>query len=256
MESRCQGECVIWEESIDEQPWENARSVSPLKVKEDDEVDKLDIKLDGRKKNKNAHQSSDPEVNLKISRSLKSLNARTGLFSKRMKIIHKDPILHAQRVAAIKKTKGTAAARKQASETMKSYFSDPENRRKRSMSMKGKKFYCRNCGLEGHRLNYCPELKSKGIDTGFKCRLCGQKGHNRRTCPTSKPNEEKHMVTGEPHCKVCGQKGHNRRTCPQSNEVKARAVAASESQVVFKRRYTCHICGEKGHNTRTCPQRK
>lgn len=33
---------------------------------------------------------------------LQSLNAKTGIFSKRMKIIHKDPMLHAQRVAAIK----------------------------------------------------------------------------------------------------------------------------------------------------------
>lgn len=33
---------------------------------------------------------------------LQSLNAKTGLFSKRMKIIHRNPTLHAQRVAAIK----------------------------------------------------------------------------------------------------------------------------------------------------------
>lgn len=33
---------------------------------------------------------------------LQSLNAKTGIFSKRMKIIHRDPALHAQRVAAIK----------------------------------------------------------------------------------------------------------------------------------------------------------
>lgn len=46
-------------------------------------------------------------------------------------------MLHAQRVAAIKKTKGTAAARKHASEAMKAFFSDPENRRKRGVSMKG-----------------------------------------------------------------------------------------------------------------------
>ncbi|KAK6160011.1 hypothetical protein DH2020_003392 [Rehmannia glutinosa] len=135
--NQCNGDCVIWEESIDERPWEKARSVSPLKVKEDDEVDNLDIKLDARRKSKRVYQSPTPEVNLKISRSLKSLNAKTGIFSKRMKIIHKDPVLHAQRVAAIKKTKGTAAARKHASEAMKSYFSDPENRRKRSIAMKG-----------------------------------------------------------------------------------------------------------------------
>ncbi|KAL0336317.1 UNVERIFIED_CONTAM: hypothetical protein Sradi_4843600 [Sesamum radiatum] len=133
---QCLGDCVIWEESIDERPWEKARSVSPLKVKEDDEVDNLDIKLEVRRKTKRVYQSSAPEVNLKISRSLKSLNAKTGIFSKRMKIIHRDPKLHAQRVAAIKKTKGTPDARKRASESMKSYFSDPENRRKRSIAMR------------------------------------------------------------------------------------------------------------------------
>lgn len=177
-------------------------SSSPVKVKEDDEVDNLDIKLDVKRKTKRIYQSSAPEVNLKISRTLKvsqplcfkfllfnslnsfspslfhpsindacipfdlqfltqqalqspnfesrytivfyflarvtlspspnhsyayaictfvsihrdryefnllclvgclqSLNAKTGIFSKRMKIIHKDPMLHAQRVAAIK----------------------------------------------------------------------------------------------------------------------------------------------------------
>ncbi|XP_050120095.1 uncharacterized protein LOC126597351 isoform X2 [Malus sylvestris] len=134
---QCSGECVIWEESIDERPWEKARSISPLRVKEDDEVDNLDVKL-VRRKSKRVYQSPPPEVGLKISRSLKSLNAKTGLFSKRMKIIHRDPMLHAQRVAAIKKAKGTAAARKHTSEALKAFFSDPENRRKGSISMTGK----------------------------------------------------------------------------------------------------------------------
>jgi len=44
---------------------------SPLKVKEDDEVDKLDIKLDVKKKSKRVYHSPPPEVGLKISRSLK-----------------------------------------------------------------------------------------------------------------------------------------------------------------------------------------
>ncbi|CAM8922231.1 unnamed protein product [Rhodiola kirilowii] len=136
---QCLGDCVVWEESIDEQPWEKARSISPLKVKEDDEVDKLDIKL-VKRKSKRVYQSPPPEVSRKISRSLKSLNAKTGLFSNRMKIIHLDAALHAQRVAAIRKTKGTAEARKRASESMKTFFSDPENRRKRSISMKGQCF--------------------------------------------------------------------------------------------------------------------
>ncbi|KAL0364060.1 UNVERIFIED_CONTAM: hypothetical protein Sangu_0503600 [Sesamum angustifolium] len=252
---QCLGDCVIWEESIDEQPWEKARSVSPLKVKEDDEVDNLDIKLEVRRKTKRVYQSSAPEVNLKISRSLKSLNAKTGIFSKRMKIIHRDPKLHAQRVAAIKKTKGTPDARKRASESMKSYFSDPENRRKRSIAMRGIKFYCRNCGLEGHRRNYCPEIQDKLIDRRFRCRLCGEKGHNRRTCPRSKSNDRKDTIHRNHRCRICGQSGHNQRTCPQLAEVDS-TVVLGEGQTVSRRNYTCRICREKGHNIRTCPHRK
>lgn len=44
---------------------------SPLKVKEDDEVDKLDIKVDVSRKSKRVYQSPSPEVSLKISRSLR-----------------------------------------------------------------------------------------------------------------------------------------------------------------------------------------
>ncbi|KAF6168486.1 hypothetical protein GIB67_005038 [Kingdonia uniflora] len=138
---QCSGDRVIWEESIDERPWERARSISPLKVKDDDEVDNLDIKLNVRRKSKRVYQPPSPEVGLKISRSLKTLNAQTGLFSKHMKILHRDPKLEAQRVAAIKKTKRTPEARKQASEFMTAFFSDPENRRKRSITMKGQKIY-------------------------------------------------------------------------------------------------------------------
>ena len=44
---------------------------SPLKMKEDDEVDDLDIKLAVKRKSKRVYQSPSPEVGLKISRSLK-----------------------------------------------------------------------------------------------------------------------------------------------------------------------------------------
>ena len=37
--------------------------------------------------------------------------------------------------------KGTAAARKRASEAMTAFFGDPENRRKRSIAMKGELIY-------------------------------------------------------------------------------------------------------------------
>ncbi|KAA3488271.1 zinc finger CCHC domain-containing protein 9 isoform X2 [Gossypium australe] len=237
---------VIWEESIDEQPWEKARSISPLRVKEDDEVDNLDLKLDVKKKSKRVYQSPSPEVGLKISRSLKSLNAKTGLFSKRMKIIHRDPMLQAQRVAAIKKAKGTAAARKRVSEALKDFFSDPENRRKRSISMKGVKFYCRNCGREGHRRHYCPEIRDSSVDKRFKCRVCGEKGHNRRTCPMSRLSNEGRSSRRRHRCKVCRKSGHNRRTCAQVIGVRDILTAGS-------RIYTCRLCRKEGHNARTCP---
>lgn len=243
---QCLGDRVIWEESIDEQPWEKARSISPLRVKEDDEVDNLDLQLDVKKKSKRVYQSPSPEVGLKISRSLKSLNAKTGLFSKRMKIIHRDPMLQAQRVAAIKKAKGTAAARKRVSEALKDFFSDPENRHKRSISMKGVKFFCRNCGREGHRRHYCPEIRDSSIDKRFKCRVCGEKGHNRRTCPRSRLSNEGRSSRRRHRCKVCRRSGHNRRTCPQVIGVRDILTAGS-------RIYTCRLCRKEGHNARTCP---
>ncbi|XP_061342413.1 uncharacterized protein LOC133288624 isoform X2 [Gastrolobium bilobum] len=221
---------------------------SPLKVKEDDEVDNLDIKLKVKKKSKRVYQSPSPEVGLKISRSLKSLNAKTGLFSNRMKIIHQDPMLQAQRVAAIKKAKGTVAARKQTSKAMKAYFSDPINRQKRSMAMKGVKFYCQNCGREGHRRHYCPELKDSLIDRRFACRLCGEKGHNRRTCRKLRISHSNGRVIKHHQCKICHQYGHNSRTCPQVVSNKIRDMAS-------RRSYKCRLCHREGHNIRTCPSR-
>ncbi|KAB1207340.1 DNA-binding protein HEXBP [Morella rubra] len=252
---QCLGECVIWEESIDERPWEKARSTSLLKVKEDDEVDNLDIKLGMKKKSKRVYQSPPPEVGLKISRSLKSLNAKTGLFSKRMKIIHRDPKLHAQRVAAIKKAKGTAAARRRASEALKAFFSDPENRRKRSIAMKGVKFYCKNCGREGHRRHYCPELKDSLIRRQFRCRLCGEKGHNRRSCRKSRSSNHGNSITRKHRCRQCSQSGHNRRTCPQVTGVSPSGTNAKRIFRAGSRTCTCQFCQERGHNIRTCPIR-
>ncbi|XP_031280473.1 uncharacterized protein LOC116138929 isoform X1 [Pistacia vera] len=253
---QCLGDCVIWEESIDEQPWEKAHSISPLKVKDDDEVDNLDIKVNVKKKSKRVYHSPSPEVGLKISRSLKSLNAKTGLFSKRMKIIHRDPKLHAQRVAAIKKAKGTPAARKRASEALKAFFSDPENRHKRSLAMKGVRFYCKNCGREGHRRFYCPELKDSARDRRFRCKLCGEKGHNRRTCPQTRLSNHNSIITSCQRCKICRQRGHNRRTCPQVTGVKLHGNGTKEHILPSKSRIcTCRLCRDKGHNIRTCPIR-
>ncbi|KAA0040581.1 uncharacterized protein E5676_scaffold98G00830 [Cucumis melo var. makuwa] len=164
---QCLGDRVIWEESIDERPWEKARSTSPLRMKEDDEVDNLEIKLEEKKKSKRVYQSPPPEVGLKISRSLKSLNAKTGIFSKRMRIIHRDPALHAQRVAAIKKAKGSAEARKRTSEALKAFFSDPENRRKRSSAMKG----LRPCAFD-RRSQYTPPQNPKYEGKAQKQQRC------------------------------------------------------------------------------------
>ncbi|XP_078432182.1 zinc knuckle (CCHC-type) family protein [Wolffia australiana] len=243
---KCLGDCVIWEESIDERPWEKARSSSPLKVKEDDDVDNLDIEVAVARKSKRVYQSPSPEVGRKISRSLKSLNAKTGLFSKRMRIIHRNPTLHAQRVAAIKKTKGTPEARKQASEAMKAFFSDPENRKSRSLSMKGVKYFCSHCGEEGHRRHYCPSLSKGSGKRQFHCRICGEEGHNKRTCPKNVARAE----SCQHRCKLCGQEGHNRRTCSlrksTSNKVKVNLISDS------LKTYSCRICLGKGHNSRTC----
>ncbi|KAL5228363.1 hypothetical protein ABZP36_016628 [Zizania latifolia] len=253
---QCAGECVIWQESIDEQPWEKVRSSSPLKVKEDDEVDKLEIKINTSKRSKRTYPSTSPEVAMKISQSLRSLNAKTGLFTKHMKIIHQDPKLHAQRVAAIKRTKGTAAARKHASETQKAFFSNPENRLKRSIAMKGVKFYCSKCGQGGHRSFYCPTVREISGRKQFRCRICGETGHNSRTC--GKPKSENEDQRQPRHCSQCGERGHNRRNCPKSTTVEVGASGYMVKQVNDPDSgiYSCSFCSAKGHNRRTCPKRK
>lgn len=175
-----------------------------------------------------------------------------------MKIIHQDPKLEAQRVAAIKKAKGTAAARKHTSKTMKAYFSDPINRQKRSMAMKGVKFYCQNCGREGHRRHYCPELKDSSIDRRFTCRVCGEKGHNRRTCRKLRISHSNGRMIKHHQCKICHQFGHNRRTCPQAVPSKRRntqAVPSKRRNTASRRAYRCRLCKKEGHNIRTCPSR-
>ncbi|KAL6839815.1 hypothetical protein ACP4OV_029625 [Aristida adscensionis] len=244
---QCGGECVIWQESIDEQPWEKVRSSSPLKVKEDDEVDKLEIKISTPKRSKRTYASPSPEVAMKISRSLRSLNAKTGLFTKHMKILHQDPELHAQRVAAIKRTRGTTAARKHASETQKAFFRNPENRLKRSIAMKVE------CGQEGHRSFYCPTLRQVSGRVQFRCRLCGGMGHNSRTC--GKPKSEKEHQRQPRHCSQCGEKGHNRRNCPRSTDTEFCASVYNKAKGPISSIYSCSFCSEKGHNRRTCPKR-
>ena len=48
---------------------------SPLKVKEDDEVDRLEIKIDTSKRPRRTYPSPSPEVAMKISRSLRVSDA-------------------------------------------------------------------------------------------------------------------------------------------------------------------------------------
>ncbi|KAJ7555235.1 hypothetical protein O6H91_05G027600 [Diphasiastrum complanatum] len=178
------------------------------------------------------------ETREKIKRSLKELEQRTRSISIRMRNLHKDPVLHARRVAAIKKAKGTPEARQWISAKQKQYFSDPENRRKRSIRMKGVKYFCRNCGGEGHKKNSCPN--SEAIENSlhgprpYHCRLCLQLGHQARTCPQnpiSKSNKSlqnaskslagfnvKASQRRTYRCSSCCQVGHSKRTCPNLSE--------------------------------------
>ena len=72
---------------------------SPLKVKEDDEVDKLEININNPKRSKRTYASPSPEVAMKISRSLRVSNIFYTSVHMRLYL---DPELRAQRVAAIK----------------------------------------------------------------------------------------------------------------------------------------------------------
>lgn len=124
-----------------------------------------------------------------------------------------------------------------------------------SCSDAGVRFYCRNCGREGHRRHYCPELRDSLIGRRFKCRLCGEKGHNRRTCQKSRSSNNGNTVIKNHHCRLCRQSGHNRRTCPQITGVKLSGTHAKRGLHIGNRTCTCRLCGEKGHNIRTCPRR-
>ncbi|XP_059074387.1 uncharacterized protein LOC131078396 isoform X1 [Cryptomeria japonica] len=218
----------------------------------------MEIKLAPEKKSKRVYASTPPDVGAKISLTLKNLNAVTGMFSKKMKKVHSDPILHAQRVEAMKRAKRTPAARQHASNMMKSFFSNPENRLKRSLSMKGVKFYCHNCGEEGHRSHYCPSLKDTSGRKRYKCRLCGKSGHNRTTCK----RKREHKSHGRPYnCTVCGQSGHNSKTCPQNDQAKGFSSQHQNQElpnnvnIISRQTIKCSICCERGHNARSCSHR-
>lgn len=120
----------------------------------------------------------------------------------------------------------------------------------------GVKFYCRNCGREGHRRHYCPELKESLIGRKFRCRVCGGMGHNRRTCPETRFSNHKNATQKRNRCRICRQRGHNRRTCPKLIGEKLSSSDAKKCSLTSGSRiYKCRLCQEIGHNIRTCPCR-
>ncbi|CAM6127398.1 unnamed protein product [Calypogeia fissa] len=206
----CHGECVVWEDYINESTSRASHhSRSPLQIAEDDVIENMAITPVPKRKTRRVYGPPRPETVEKIRRSLKDLEARTGSISKRMKILHLDPVLRTQRTAAIKKARGTDEARKLTSQRIKEYFKSPENRLKHSQRMTGVRFTCTACGEKGHRRHFCPKLgferkKPKPIRS-YHCSFCGQLGHTVRTCPKLKGPKRL--------CSICGQAGHNSRTC-------------------------------------------
>ncbi|KAJ7555222.1 hypothetical protein O6H91_05G027600 [Diphasiastrum complanatum] len=235
---RCLGERVVWEQTFNESSWDTVNAISLLKVPDDEAIESMEIPMTPIRKTNRVYGPLSIETREKIKRSLKELEQRTRSISIRMRNLHKDPVLHARRVAAIKKAKGTPEARQWISAKQKQYFSDPENRRKRSIRMKGVKYFCRNCGGEGHKKNSCPN--SEAIENSlhgprpYHCRLCLQLGHQARTCPQnpiSKSNKSlqnaskslagfnvKASQRRTYRCSSCCQVGHSKRTCPNLSE--------------------------------------
>eukprot|EP00249_Psilotum_nudum_P027662 c3560_g1_i1 orf=296-1132(+) len=197
----CLGERVVKEESLDEMLWEKAQSCSPLQVEDDEAIDSMEIQLAPEKKSKRVYGSPSQEVREKIRQALKKLNAQTGSISRRMRHNLSDPIINAKRIAAIKEAKRTDEARRAISEKLRLYFQKPENRLKRSLSLRGAE---------------------------FRCSLCKEKGHRRRSCP-SLPKPVRRKETSRPyHCSLCGQLGHSRTTCLNNSNVKKELTKCHE----------------------------
>lgn len=216
--SHCLGKRAVLVQPVYEIPWEETTaSRGPVLQIEDDEIiDGMDIQLAPDRKSKRIYSSPPMEVREKIRLALKSLDARTGSVTRRMRRIHSDPILNAKRIAAIKKAKSTEAARKNISEKMRLYFQEPANRHQRSLSVKGVEFYCSHCGGKGHRRHYCPDLPvSDKTPRSYHCSICGQLGHKRTSC-VGVSNSLKKSATSkklEYKCSICKAVGHNARSC-------------------------------------------
>ncbi|KAH7434168.1 hypothetical protein KP509_06G003700 [Ceratopteris richardii] len=182
----------------------------------------MDIQVVPLRKSNRIYSSPTPEVREKIRQSLKSLDARTGSVTRRMRRIHNDPVLNAKRIAAIKKAKGTEAARKHVSEKLRQFFKEPGNRILRSLSLKGADFHCSHCGEKGHRRNYCPK-RSRPVSTRsyrtprcYHCSVCGESGHSRINCPRVLPGVDKYNESRGKliyRCGICKEIGHNARSC-------------------------------------------
>ena len=116
------------------------------------------------------------------------------------------------------------------------------------------KFYCSDCGEEGHRKHYCPTLRKSSGELRLRCRSCGERGHNRRTCGELRSNEEakrQKQSSSSRHCSLCGQSGHNQRTCPELSKMQANNLDLKSQKT-----YSCSLCLVKGHNVRTCPNKR
>ena len=112
------------------------------------------------------------------------------------------------------------------------------------MCIAGVKFRCKQCGQEGHRRHFCPELGyvKKEKERVYRCGMCQQLGHTRRQCPqlhreeissgseaeageANPPQRQEKEVQqqrrrGLYKCGHCHQPGHTRRTCPNLHQHK------------------------------------
>ncbi|MCO5610973.1 hypothetical protein L7F22_065220 [Adiantum nelumboides] len=102
--SRCQGNRAILLQPVYEGiSWEENTTRGPLlDIQDDDVIDEMDIDVVPDRKSKRIYGSPSPEVREKIRQALKSLDARTGSVTRRMRRIHNDPVLNAKRIAGIK----------------------------------------------------------------------------------------------------------------------------------------------------------
>ncbi|XP_024544713.1 uncharacterized protein LOC9644681 [Selaginella moellendorffii] len=237
---QCQGDRVVRGRSVymHEEFWEKLHSVSSITVKDDEAIENMSIPA--AVATKRVYGPVTAATRTKISHALKDFERRTGSISSRMRKLHEDPVLHAERVAAIQKAKGTDESRKNISTKLIAYFTNPENRIKQSLRMKGVKYYCRACGEEGHRKSFCPSSTEppRPSRAESRCSECGIVGHRANSCPRS---DRRHIGRAPYKCTNCNGTDHNARTCPQILD------KSSANK--------CSICKTYGHNRRTCPER-